>query len=918
MDMRWVTKPLRVCCFMIWLQGFTQQYGWRLDATFCSCPSSYIASKSALNGGLGDVSIVKLLLGGRAEVVYNGRSAARDAILADSAACLRLLLLASKERFVSSDHSLDAKNLAILLHLCAKHNKPLCMREILKYAPDVNYQVELPPAELREEKVVRNPSIVEMDAGAAAAPKLSILETAAINGSELCVHILLSHPDLDAQIVKRVLQTYDPQSAPNMPKLTRAIQLALEVFVNTRRPNSRAWFERTPLHWEAYLGRTFELRQRMTRQHIVAKDRTGRMPLHLAAEKGHVQCVRDLIAGATFEILNIADDQGLTPLMLSHSCPEAMQVLLRAGVNPLEPNMLEYFVLKNDAQGLALVLQAPIFASMTSSTRVVVYSTLKLALKEKRMEAFVRLLSIALYDTAREQLLQNMPLFHLASESDEYYPLLNILLSKEALDPNFIPDSKKAHGSPLHVAIQNGALSCAKALCGSSRVDCTLIDGKGRSPRDLAFNLGNADMISLFGTPIHTKVKAVSASESPVVLASEPPRKQAVRFGNLIKLHKNPVRRRSGMSTASAERQRNRKIEEMFYDENQRHEEIIKILVLGAGESGKSTLLKQLHAIYGLQDQPEADYRAAIRGNILTNMKALCTQLSSLRSILTESVEHPEDVHYVLGSLFPSDDVLTVIARLWKDSAIQEVYAQRDRYLLMDSAKYLFDRLDEIVYLSDLWVPNSQDCLRARIRTTGVSTFDAKFDHNRFQFYDVGGQQNQREKWIHCFQHVTAIMYVASLSVYDQVLGEDESVSRLDDDLNLWESICNGKWFTETNIILLLNKCDIFREKIYRVPLAACIPQFQSWQSSNGMADPYSEGCAFMEFLYRQRYHAKQELYCHVTCHTNRDLIRHVFESVKDIVLRQNFRFAGLDFSTRLADISILFTELQPTVLQAA
>ena len=41
--------------------------------------------------------------------------------------------------------------------------------------------------------------------------------------------------------------------------------------------------------------------------------------------------------------------------------------------------------------------------------------------------------------------------------------------------------------------------------------------------------------------------------------------------------------------------------------------------------------------------------------------------------------------------------------------------------------------------------------------------------------YDVGGQRNERKKWIHCFENVTAVIFVAALSAYDQVLYEDSS-----------------------------------------------------------------------------------------------------------------------------------------------
>ena len=35
--------------------------------------------------------------------------------------------------------------------------------------------------------------------------------------------------------------------------------------------------------------------------------------------------------------------------------------------------------------------------------------------------------------------------------------------------------------------------------------------------------------------------------------------------------------------------------------------------------------------------------------------------------------------------------------------------------------------------------------------------------------FDVGGQRNERRKWIHCFDNVTAVIFVTAISEYDQV-----------------------------------------------------------------------------------------------------------------------------------------------------
>src|SRR3954470_9197898 len=69
------------------------------------------------------------------------------------------------------------------------------------------------------------------------------------------------------------------------------------------------------------------------------------------------------------------------------------------------------------------------------------------------------------------------------------------------------------------------------------------------------------------------------------------------------------------------------------------------------------------------------------------------------------------------------------------------------------------------------------------------------------------------------FENVTAVLFVAAISEYDQVLYEDENTNRIVEALNLFEEICNSRWFRETSMILFLNKRDLFAEKIARVPL---------------------------------------------------------------------------------------------------
>merc|ERR1712150_441170 len=76
------------------------------------------------------------------------------------------------------------------------------------------------------------------------------------------------------------------------------------------------------------------------------------------------------------------------------------------------------------------------------------------------------------------------------------------------------------------------------------------------------------------------------------------------------------------------------------------------------------------------------------------------------------------------------------------------------------------------------------------------------------------GQHNERKKWIHCFENVTAVIFLAALSAYDQVLFEKDNVNRLNEAIALFEHIVNSGFFQKPSMILFLNKDDLFRERI--------------------------------------------------------------------------------------------------------
>lgn len=74
------------------------------------------------------------------------------------------------------------------------------------------------------------------------------------------------------------------------------------------------------------------------------------------------------------------------------------------------------------------------------------------------------------------------------------------------------------------------------------------------------------------------------------------------------------------------------------------------------------------------------------------------------------------------------------------------------------------------------YIPTQQDVLRTRVKTTGIVETTFILKKHRFRIVDVGGQRSERKKWIHCFDGVTAVIFVSALNEYDLVLAEDDTV----------------------------------------------------------------------------------------------------------------------------------------------
>ncbi|XP_072167672.1 guanine nucleotide-binding protein subunit alpha-13-like [Diadema setosum] len=315
----------------------------------------------------------------------------------------------------------------------------------------------------------------------------------------------------------------------------------------------------------------------------------------------------------------------------------------------------------------------------------------------------------------------------------------------------------------------------------------------------------------------------------------------------------------------------------------------VKVLLLGAGESGKSTFLKQMKIIHGqhFSDEDIREFRMIIYGNIIKGMKVL----ADARDKLEIPWGDPSNEKYA-SAVMSHDSTMTLepsgfaqyvqpCKELWKDSGIQTAFQRRREFQVADSVKYFLDDIDRIGRKD--YTPPQKDILHSRKATKGIKEHVIQIKNVPFRFVDVGGQRSQRQKWFQCFESVTSILFLASSSEFDQVLMEDRITNRLKESCDIFDTIVNHKCFANISVILFLNKTDLLEEKIKHISIKDYFPNFQG--DPRNLNDVQNFILKMFDVRRRER---SKALFHYFTTAVDTDNIKYVFHAVRDTILHEN------------------------------
>eukprot|EP01097_Dermamoeba_algensis_P009059 TRINITY_DN6248_c0_g1_i1.p1 TRINITY_DN6248_c0_g1~~TRINITY_DN6248_c0_g1_i1.p1 ORF type:complete len:354 (-),score=70.57 TRINITY_DN6248_c0_g1_i1:302-1363(-) len=280
-------------------------------------------------------------------------------------------------------------------------------------------------------------------------------------------------------------------------------------------------------------------------------------------------------------------------------------------------------------------------------------------------------------------------------------------------------------------------------------------------------------------------------------------------------------------------KERNLQIDEEI--RNRRKNQLHDMLILGAPQSGKSTLLKQIKLLtVGFSQHERVEWILDCRVDVLRSLQHLFVISHKLDISFSSDVIDSFDNLSRLTDEELTEERMTnehrnTIIKLCENPEIMGLVTMwREHELnesgLSDSLHYLLTHASRI--FSKEFIPNDADILRTKRRKSVVQ--EVCFDQGKrtMRAIDLENITGNKKKWTDQFDSVDYVIYCISLSDFNMTLAESPDVNKLRESLEEFR-----KEISQTNEqrveFVVLNKMDLFREKLEKYHFSSFISEYQ-------------------------------------------------------------------------------------------